>query len=348
MREATNNTIAANTATQELTKSEQKLLEVKADPRFAKLTTTQQADVIAKYDAAIAAERQTAMTEKLAEAEEHRLKLLGKSEGIGKQYYADMQKLEEFAKVAGWSREEIEELTRAVFMQTPAWKAYEKALEDVNTASRKFQEDSLASQASVLQENQSLDHRLSLLGRMAEEQKAIAIEYQRANKIREVDIKLARQLREIEEKITEAKKKGLPESDYKSLIDAEIQARKDAAEQHKVINREVAVQYAEDMQREIDAIKSGISDSIVTALFEGGKAGSKKLRNLIVAQLKKPVTLVVQAAVNLLLGSLMGSVGLGGLASSALGSAGGSLLGSAAGSAAGGTFGNFLGGGSVS
>lgn len=347
MREATNNTIAANTATQELTKSEQKLLEVKADPRFAKLTTTQQADVIAKYDAAIAAERQTAMTEKLAEAEEHRLKLLGKSEGIGKQYYADMQKLEEFAKIAGWSREEIEELTRAVFQQTPAWKAYEKALEDVNTASRKFQEDSLASQASVLQENRSLDYRLSLLGRTAEEQKAITIEYQRANKIREVDIKLARQLREIEEKIAEAKKKGLSESDYQSLIDAEIQARKDAAEQHKVINREVAVQYAEDMQREIDAIKSGISDSIVTALFEGGKAGSKKLRNLIVDQLKKPVTLVVQAAVNLLLGSLMGSVGLGGLASSALGSAGGSLLGSAAGSAAGGMFGNFLGGGSL-
>lgn len=334
MREATNNTIAANTATQELTKSEQKLLEVKADPRFAKLTATQQADVIAKYDAAIAAERQTAMTEKLAEAEEHRLKLLGKSEGIGKQYYADMQKLEEFAKVAGWSREEIEELTRAVFQQTPAWKAYEKALEDVNTASRKFQEDSLASQASVLQENQSLDHRLSLLGKTAEEQKAITIEYQRANKIREVDIKLARQLREIEEKIAEAKKKGLPESDYKSLIDAEIQARKDAAEQHKVINREVAVQYAEDMQREIDAIKSGISDSIVTALFEGGKAGSKKLRDLVINELKKPVTLVVNAVINTLLGSVMGSL-FGAAASSAVGSAGSSLLGSAAASAGG-------------
>ena len=325
MREATNNTIAANTATQELTKSEQKLLEVKADPRFAKLTATQQADVIAKYDAAIAAERQTAMTEKLAKAEEHRLKLLGKSEGIGKQYYADMQKLEEFAKVAGWSREEIEELTRAVFKSTPAWKAYEKALEDVNTASRKFQEDSLASQASVLQENQSLDHRLSLLGRTAEEQKAITIEYQRANKIREVDIKLARKLREIEEEIAKAKKKGLPESDYQSLIDAEIQARKDAAEQHKVINREVSVQYAEDMQREIDAIKSGISDSIVTALFEGGKAGSKKLRDVLVNTLRQKVTIVVDAVVNTLLGNVVGSV-FGGAGASA-GGGGGSILG---------------------
>lgn len=321
MREATNNTIAANTATQELTKSEQKLLEVKADPRFAKLTTTQQADVIAKYDAAIAAERQTAMTEKLAEAEEHRLKLLGKSEGIGKQYYADMQKLEEFAKVAGWSREEIEELTRAVFKSTPAWKAYEKALEDVNTASRKFQEDSIASQASVLQENRSLDHRLSLLGKTTEEQKALVIEYNRANKLREVDVKLAKKLREIEDEIAKAKKKGLPESDYKSLIDAEIQARKDAAEEQKAINREVAVQYAEDLQKEIDAIKNGISDSIVTALFEGGEAGSKKLRDLVVAELKKPVTMVVNAVVNTLLGGVMNSF------ATSMMSGGGGLLG---------------------
>lgn len=321
MREATNNTIAANTATQELTKSEQKLLEVKADPRFAKLTATQQADVIAKYDAAIAAERQTAMTEKLAEAEEHRLKLLGKSEGIGKQYYADMQKLEEFAKVAGWSREEIEELTRAVFKSTPAWKAYEKALEDVNTASRKFQEDSLASQASVLQENRSLDHRLSLLGKTTEEQKALVIEYNRANKLREVDIKLAKQLRTIEDEIEKAKKRGLQQKDYQVLIDAELQARKDAAEEQKAINREVAVQYAEDLQKEIDAIRSGITDSIVTALFEGGKAGSSKLRNVVVEALKKPVTIAVNAVVNTLLGGVMNSF------TTSMMSGGGGLLG---------------------
>lgn len=308
MREATNNTIAANTATQELTKSEQKLLEVRSDPRFEKLTATQKQDVISKYESAIAAEKQTALTEKLAEAEEHRLKLLGKSEGIGKQYYSDMQKLEEFAKVAGWSRSEVEGLTRAVFMATPAWKAYEKALEEVNSAARKFNEDSLASQAATLKENESLDHRLSLLGKTAEEQRALSIEYNRANKLREVDIKLAKQLREIEEKIAKAKKDGLPESDYQPLIDAQVQARKDAAEQEKVINREVAVQYAEDLQKEIDAIKNGISDSIVTALFEGGKAGSKKLRNLVVAELKKPVTMVVNAVVNTVLGNVIGNL----------------------------------------
>lgn len=327
MREATNNTIAANTAAQELTKSEQKLLEVRADPRFEKLNAIQKQDVVAKYESAIAAEKQTALTEKLADAEEHRLKLLGKSEGIGKQYYSDMQKLEEFAKVAGWSRSEVEELTRAIFMSTPAWKAYEKALEDVNSAARKFNEDSLASQASTLKENESLDYRLSLLGKTTEEQKALSIEYNRANKLREVDIKLAKQLRDIEEKIAKAKKDGLPESDYKALVDAEVQARKDAAEQAKAINREVAVQYAEDLQKEIDAIKNGISDSIVTALFEGGKAGSQKLRSVLMDALKKPVTMVVNAVVNTLFGSVLGSIFGGGGGAAGVVSGGGGALG---------------------
>ena len=316
MREATAASIKADDATKSLTASQVKLLEAVNDPRFLKLSKVQQETYLSTMAANVATEQQTALTGKLAEAEEHRLKLLGKSEGIGKQYYSDMQKLEEFAKVAGWSRGEVEELTRAVFKATPAWKAYEKALEDVNSASRKFNEDSIASQAATLKENESLDYRLSLLGKTTEEQRALSIEYNRANKIADVRIKLAKQLRDIEEKIEKAKKDGLPESDYQSLIDAQVQARKDAAEQEKVINREVAVAYKEDLQKEFDAIKNGISDSIVTALFEGGKSGSKKLRDLVVAELKKPVTMVVNAVVNTVLGntigSLMGGTGAGG------------------------------------
>lgn len=318
MREATNNTIEATHATEELTKSEQKLLEVKADPRFEKLNAAQKADVVAKYEAAIAAEKQTALTEKLAEAEEHRLKLLGKSEGIGKQYYADMQKLEEFAKIAGWSREQIEELTRAVFKSTPAWKAYEKALEDVNNAARKFNEEIIASQEKTTGENRELDHRLNLLGRTTEEQRLLTIEYQRANKIREVDIRLAKQLRDIEAEIAKAKKKGLAQSDYQDLLDSQVKAQQAAAEEIRAINRETAVIYAEDLDKEIRAIKSGITDSIVTALFEGGKAGSKKLREVLLNTLRQKVTLVVDVAVNAFINSLVG-----GAANSLFGGGGG-------------------------
>jgi len=242
------------------------------------------------------------------DAEEFRLRLLGESDGIGKQYYADMLKLAEYAKVAGWSAEQVEQLTAAIYKGTPAWKAHEKALEAVNTATTKFREDSIATQAAVTKENESLDYRISLLGQTTEEQRILAIEYTRSNKLREVDVKLAKELREIEEKITKAKKAGLPDNEYQSLIDAQIQAEKDAADQRKVINREVAVQYAEDLDKEFRAIKDGITESIVAALFDGGKEGSKKLREILVSTLRKKVTIVVDAVVNTLVGSVVGSL----------------------------------------
>lgn len=322
MREATNNTLAAANATEELTKSEKKLLEVLSDSRFSKLTKQQKEDVVAKYEAAIVVEKQTALTEKLAEAEEHRLKLLGKSEGIGKQYYSDMQKLEEFAKVAGWSRTEIEELTRAIFKSTPAWKAYEKALDDVGKAARKFEEDSIASQAAINNENQELDFRISLLGKTAEEQRLLTREYEKETKLRQVQTQLAKKLRDIEVEITQAKEKGLVESDYKELIDARVQAEKDAADKTSSIYKETAVKFREDFDAEVQKVKSGLTDSIVTALFEGGKAGSKKLRDVLTNILRQKITMVVDVGVNAFVNSIVG-----GAVSSVAGSVGSNLLG---------------------
>lgn len=79
-------------------------------------------------------------------------------------------------------------------------------------------------------------------------------------------------------------------------------------------------------KQEYERISNGVADSIVTALFEGGKAGSKQLRNLVMAELRKPITIVVKALVDATLGSFIQSV---------VGSAGGSAVGSFAGSAAG-------------
>lgn len=98
---------------------------------------------------------------------------------------------------------------------------------------------------------------------------------------------------------------------------------------------------------EFKRISDGVTDSIVTALFEGGKSGSKKFRALVVAELKKPVTMVVSAVVNTILGNIIGSLMGGaaaGAAGSAAGSAGGSLLGSAAGGMLGGVGSGVLGG----
>lgn len=82
-------------------------------------------------------------------------------------------------------------------------------------------------------------------------------------------------------------------------------------------------------KNEYKRISDGITDSIVTALFEGGKAGSKKLRDLIMSELRKPVTIVVQAVVNTLLGSVIGGLtgsSGGGIAGSVASSLGGSAI----------------------
>jgi len=49
-------------------------------------------------------------------------------------------------------------------------------------------------------------------------------------------------------------------------------------------------------------MRDGIADAIETGLFEGGKAGSAKLRDIIEAELRKPITVFIRAVVGDILG----------------------------------------------
>jgi TP901 family phage tail tape measure protein len=82
---------------------------------------------------------------------------------------------------------------------------------------------------------------------------------------------------------------------------------------------------------EIDKMTKDAADAIETALFEGGKAGSGKLRDLVVAELKKPIKLVIQALVNPIMGAITGALGLGGTANAAGAAASGAASGIAGG-----------------
>ena len=53
--------------------------------------------------------------------------------------------------------------------------------------------------------------------------------------------------------------------------------------------------------------QEGIAEAITTGIIDGGQAGKEKLRDLLVAELRKPITLFINTAVNM----LMGSVGFG-------------------------------------
>lgn len=195
---------------------------------------------------------------------------------------------------------------------------------------------------NVQKESDALALRLAVLGQTEEESKKITIEAQRQAKIREADAEFAIKQLEIWQKFVKAQ--GNTEGatfDIEGYERAIAQADEVRKQKQINANREVAVKAAEDFDKEFRAIKSGISDSLVTALFEGGKAGRKKLRDVIVAELKKPVTLVVNALVNTMMNSVAGGITnaiMGGVAGSAAGSAAGSMGGSALGAAAGTAF----------
>lgn len=73
----------------------------------------------------------------------------------------------------------------------------------------------------------------------------------------------------------------------------------------------------------IARITTDVAAAIELGLFEGGKKGAKALRALVVAELTKPVRLIVQAVINPIVGAITGSLGLTGVANAA-GAAGGS------------------------
>ena len=83
-------------------------------------------------------------------------------------------------------------------------------------------------------------------------------------------------------------------------------AQKDVVEFQKETAKDVAIAsaraYRNAMEREMDRLRGSISDAIMTGLIEGGDAGKKALRDLIVEELKKPVRMYIDAFVNLITG----------------------------------------------
>ena len=70
--------------------------------------------------------------------------------------------------------------------------------------------------------------------------------------------------------------------------------------------------YDRAIQAQQDTLTRSVADAVVTGLTEGGKSGRKKLRDLIVAELKKPITLYIQALISPLMAGAFQMLGIGG------------------------------------
>lgn len=247
-------------------------------------------------------------------------KLFGKADMLGNDYYKTLEQINKEEASGLRSPENAERARQAAFDQTELAKTRLKIEQDSAKLVEKYRDDIEKAQNASALETANLDDRLALLGLTSEQQKNLRIEQERRNKLLAIDLKLQTQIQEVWDK--------WGNGDFG--VDGATKAKaviKELTEQAGVdmqnVNKETAVKFREDFDAEMKQIKSGVTDSIVTALFEGGKAGSKKLRDVLVNVLRQKVTMVVDVGVNAFMNSMMGSF-FGGGGGAGAGGAGGS------------------------
>lgn len=158
-------------------------------------------------------------------------------------------------------------------------------------------------------EASSLEHRTSLLGKTANEQRLLTIEYEKQQKLLKLDIQYKKELTDLEAR-------GF-DGEYGANKRAELDKQFEDA--RVLIAKDANLKIAEDYQKQFEAIQKELGDVMFLALTNRGAQAGKKLRDLIKAELMKPITLVVNAVVNTLLGQVSGTLGLpSGSAGSAL------------------------------
>lgn len=166
LRRVTNEAIGAEAAQDKLTKAYTLMLEIASDPGFLKFNESQKARIMNILNEAHNTELATEANKRYAEGQELINKLLGKGEGLGKDYYASLSKLESLKGAPGFNLEDIEAAIKALNATTPHVKAMAQS-----TTETKLQLENIRAQ------NLEMDNNLALLGLNEEAQKRLTLEF---------------------------------------------------------------------------------------------------------------------------------------------------------------------------
>jgi phage-related minor tail protein len=288
-------------AVENLTKSEIALNKVREDAKYKALSDTQKKQIDDIYEQAKA-------NEILVKAEKDRTNqmsaiaaLLGKSDGFGKQYYDTLKLLDEAYIDGNISLEKHIELVNILYHTTPQVKARQDAIEKLMQAQKKADDALFDSLDVEHQLNMQILEQTDLLALEASLIGATDAERKKALTNKRLDLQL-------EKEIADIKKRSISKDEQDAQIASAEQRRLEAG---KNVNTEIAQDFAKKQLEEYEKIKDGVTDSIVTALFDGGKEGGKKLRAVLEAELRKEFTISVKALVDIAssgLNSLLGGV----------------------------------------
>jgi len=183
-----------------------------------------------------------------------------------------------------------------------------------------------ANSETITQETTSLALRQELLGKTDEEQKKINESYATQNKLSQIELKYSKQRLDLQAKYLKLQDTKGGDFDYVGFNEEMNRSVEQQGQEAKLVWAGVAQSAAEDYQKEMQEISKGITDIIVTSLFEGGKAGSQKIKDTLKATFRNAITVQVNAVVNASLSSLAGGGSSTGGATSGAGSAIGDLL----------------------
>lgn len=236
----------------------------------------------------------------VADGHELIARLLGKADDVGAEYYKNQDELFKLLD-KGFDSTLILQALAANEKITPAFRKNEAAVNDLN---KQFAE----SNKQLLDQDEALKNEAANLWDTNDVR-------ERKNALLKVEIQYQKELASVLDAIAA---KGLTDP-------AEIEKALNNAVSNKnfglkLINDTATVESMKKAKEEFDKFSSEISGIVTDALFHGGKDGAVRIRKAIVAQLLKPVEVVVNAVVNTLLGNVLGSIGGG---SSAIGSASG-------------------------
>lgn len=173
--------------------------------------------------------------------------------------------------------------------------------------------------ASIVEETKAIELRNKLLFATEEEAKKIQREYDLNVKLASIENKyIADRIKLIGEYIDKIRK-GQWSQGLADELSAQMQESvNQEAEARRLAHQDANMKIVEDYATKFKEIQGTVTDIIATAMFEGGKAGSKKLKDVLKAEFRN---YVIDVFINPIVGSIMGSI-TGGAGSSGQSSGG--------------------------
>ena len=276
--------------------------------------------------------------------------ILNKAEGRNKQYNDSIKYIDYLLDKGQIDKQQHADVLELLEKQQPWYVDQEKRLQDIEKRKESILEYEQQSEKALKQQSDEIAKvstdiafKTMLLGKEKALVTSMTIEYEKQQEIKSAELKYEEQILAAQQKRDKQRRDALSagimdEQTMQELFRIqEVYSKEVQGAQQNLanarINAEQKANYkiSKDFSDKFEEVSKDLSDVVMLALTGKGHDAAKKLREMLKAELMKPIQVFVNAVVNTVLGSVV---------QGATGSAAGSLAGSAGSSLAGSMVGN--------